>query len=138
MTVESDLVAKLKANSGISTAVGGTRIHALILPQQESWPGDSITYEVPSIESLRNLSGPTGRDRPRFRIHCWSQSYGNSLALANLVRGHLDGFAGVMGATQVGQIRFESATDLPEDQPRFPGAPILYRRTLDFFVSHVA
>lgn len=138
MTVETDLVAKLKANSSISTAVGGTRIYPLILPQQEAWPGDSITFEVPSIESLRDLSGPTGRDRPRFRIHCWSQVYMNAVALANLVRGHLDGFAGTMGSTTVGQIRFESATDLPEDEPRFPGGPVLYRRALDFFIAHAA
>ena len=135
MTVESDLVAKIKASAAITTAVG-TRVYPIALPQLETWPGDSITYEVPSNFSYRDLTGPAGRDRPRFRIHCWAQTYGGAVALANLVKTHLDGFQGLMGATQVGQIRFESATDLQDDEPRFPGAPLLQRRALDFFVSH--
>lgn len=136
MTVETDLVAKLKANGSISTAIGGTRIYPKILPQLETWPGDSITYEVPSVQSFRDLTGPVHRERPRFRIHCWSQTYLGSASLASLVKSELDGFAGTMGTTSVGQIRFESATDLIDDEPRFPGSPVLYRRVLDFYVSH--
>lgn len=129
MSFESDLVARLEADAGVSALVG-TRIYPLNLPQAASLAGDSLTYEVISNIEDENLSGPADRESPRVRVHCWSTTFAGAVALATAVRAALVGFRGTMGSTPVGMIAFETSTDLYEDQPD------TYRRILDFRIAH--
>lgn len=90
------LRAFLLADSGISTAVGATRIHPMLLPQGQIT--DSIVYTRISAVGELHSDGPDGLGRPRMQIDCWSQTANGAAALALLVKNRLEGYRGIMGS----------------------------------------
>lgn len=88
MTIESDIVARLLAVSGVTDLVAA-RVYPLILPQGPTYP--ALVYQ--RIAGARDavLEGDPGGGEARIQITAWASSYSGALALAEAVRAALAG-----------------------------------------------
>lgn len=129
MTIETEIRTRLAADGTIAGLVG-TRIYAVRLPQDPSYP--AIIYSRVSGVRLHNLDGPAGRAMPRLSIDCWSETYVGAQALAAAVRASLDGFNGSL-ATLKAVILIENEIDLFDADAGQEGA---YRIVQDYIVNH--
>ena len=128
MTIEEGLYDYLSSDVGVS-ALLSSRIYPGTLPQ--NWTAPAISYQRISGERNRILSGPDDRATPRIQIDCWADSYSGARALAEAVRSAIDGYAGLMGTTQVGSVVLESDTDFYEPDTN------VYHVSMDFWISHI-
>jgi hypothetical protein len=125
----SDLRTFLLADPTISGMVGGARIYPQMLAQNTAYP--EITYSQVSGVREYSMCGPVGRARPRVSIHSWSPNYGQARDLADAVRERLNGYAGMMGSTEVDAVKLDNEFDDME-----PEASV--RRVIqDYFISHL-
>lgn len=92
--VRLGLRAYLLADGSISSAVGGSRIHPIKLPQGQTT--DSIVYTRISAQGDHHMEGASGLVRTRIQIDCYSLSANSAVTLANLVKERIDGFRGDM------------------------------------------
>ena len=83
MSIELDLVAKLKANTTLSGLVGA-RIYPLTAPQNVVIP--YVTYQVINGRDMQCLSGNTYQEDIRIQIDCWSLSYGQVISIKDAVK----------------------------------------------------
>lgn len=83
----------LLADSGISTAVGGSRIYPGIIAQGQTLP--SIVYNLVTEQTDQTMQGASGLVSPRFQIDAWAQSQDDADNLARLIKNRIDGFRGV-------------------------------------------
>lgn len=90
------LRAFLLADSGISTAVGGTRIYPDEM--QQGVTATSIVYQLISGRGDYHNHGPSGLASPRYQITAWAGTKDAARALSLLLKEHLEGYAGVMGS----------------------------------------
>lgn len=89
MSIETDLVTHLKADSAVSALVG-TRIYPLMAPQNVANP--YITYQVINDNSNQCLGGSVYQNDTRFQIDCWSTKYSEVKAIKEAVESALIGF----------------------------------------------
>lgn len=82
----------LLTNAAISSAVSGSRIFPVIMPQGER--ADSIVYVRVLENEGYHMSGPSHLVGQRMQIDVWSQSTGSAARLADLVKDHLGGARG--------------------------------------------
>jgi hypothetical protein len=127
VTLEVGLHAFLLADPAVAALIG-TRMTPLVLPQNTAYP--ALTYQRISGQRLRSVDGPAGRARPRMQIDSWAETYLEAKALAAAVRRALDGYAGPMGAAQVGAVSLDDERDIHEDEPK------VSRVTQDYLISH--
>jgi len=128
MTIEKDIHYQLTDDTDVSALVS-SRVYPMKLPQ--GWTLPAITYQRISGERAHNLSGPSGRARPRFQIDCWAADYDGGKDLANKVRLCLDGFKGDINTeSDVGGITLEADRDIWEDDID------VYRISMDFIIPH--
>ena len=103
------LRAYLLADAAISTAVGGSRIFPVMMPQGER--GASIVYTRVSGIGDHHMQGASGLSRPRYQIDAYAVLHDDANALADLVKLRLDGYQGLMGAVMVQGCFFENERD---------------------------
>jgi len=89
MSIETELVAKLKSDSGFSALVE-TRIYPLVAPQTVTTP--YITYQVISDISNQCLEGGVYQNSTRIQIDCWSTKYSEVKAIKDAVLSAISGF----------------------------------------------
>jgi len=89
MSIESDLVAHLKNDSGVSALVG-TRIYPLMAPQNVINP--YITYQVVNDNSNQCMGGEVYQNDTRFQLDVWSTKYSEVKAIKEAVLSALIGF----------------------------------------------
>lgn len=134
MSIETDLVARLKATAAVTALVGSgaaARVYPLRLP--ESWTGaagSALTYELVGGSRLYHLGGAAGVSRARVRLHCWSATYGGAKALAAAVRGALDDWA-AEAASPVRSV-FQEGRDIDLFDTDAPGPSGAYRTVVDW------
>lgn len=126
MSLETELRARLVADGTVAGLVG-TRIYALILPQDPTLP--AVTYQRISGPRLQSLDGAAGRGMARIQIDSWAGEYLDAQAVAAAIRGSLNGFIGDLATLDV-VCRLDNERDLYEDEAR------LYRVTQDYTVNH--
>lgn len=124
--LRGDLQEFLTSSATISGLVAN-RCYPDILPQNVTFP--ALTYSQVSGVRVRDLDGPTGRARLRVSISSWSQNYMQAHQLADAVRVLLDGYAGAVDATSVGNVILDNELDLFEED--IPG----YRVVQDYIIS---
>jgi hypothetical protein len=91
------LRAYLLADSTISTAVGGTRVHPTILPQGTNGPAvPAIVYGTISEITDHHTQGASGLVMARIQIDAYAQTASAADSLARAVKERIDGFGGVM------------------------------------------
>jgi hypothetical protein len=88
------LRAHLLGNSEISTAVGGSRIYPVKMPQGITLT--SIVYSRISDIGDHHMQGPSGLARPRVQVTSWATTVDAATTLGNLVKERLDGYRGEM------------------------------------------
>lgn len=125
------LRAFMLADSALSAAVSGVRIHVDEIPQGQIAASVVIT-EISNIGDHHN-EGPSGLSRPRVQITSWAQDRDVARALSLLVKERLDGYRGVMGsgpaAVIVQGVFFDSSRWLKDDTAK------LFGRSQDYFIN---
>lgn len=128
------LRAYLLGESAISTAVGGSRIYALRLPQGQVQ--DSIVYSRISGIGDHTMQGATGLARPRVQIDCWSADLDRANALANLVKQRIDGFRGsiLWGENSPSEAIVVQGIFFDSEREDYDDTAKLYRVSRDFLI----
>jgi hypothetical protein len=127
VSIEAGLVTHLLADGPVAALVVA-RIYPDKLPQSPTYP--ALTYEIISDIPYRTLDGDSDREKIRARIHCWAETAAERNDLARKVRTSLADFSGTMGTVVVSSTKFETWNDFYEDVPE------VYRRAVDFFITH--
>jgi hypothetical protein len=124
--LRGDLQEFLTDNVTIAALIGN-RCYPDSLPQSVTYP--ALTYSEVSGVRVRDLDGPTGRARLRISIHSWAETSMQREQLADAVRTALDGYAGAMEGTSVGNVICENEFNIYE-----PDVPV-YRKVQDYIIS---
>jgi hypothetical protein len=125
--IESDLYSYLSGVSAVS-ALAGTRLYPLILPQAPTYP--AITYTVQGADRDYTYCGPSGLVKKDIQIDAWGSTYAAAKALQDVLRVALDGFVGLMGNTRVHRVEILAEIDVYEDEPQ------AYRSSYSFVFHH--
>lgn len=112
MSIATDLVAYLLAQSSITTLVG-TRIWGGQRREQGS-ALPAITVHVISAGQEVNLTARGGTAFPRIQIDVWGATYATADAVKEAIRLKLQGFSGTMGSSTVTTVLYEGSLDLFE------------------------
>lgn len=120
MNIEEALYAYLSSYANL-TAIVGTRIYPLILPQSPILP--AITYSKVSGPRVNSKDGASGLAYPRFQFSCWAKSYGQAKQVAEQIRLALDTFPS-------GRAFIENEQDIYEPDTGIHHIPI------DFIIWH--
>ena len=84
------------------------------LPQGPTLP--ALVYQRIDTRRLHDLDGPDGLPRPRVQITAWASSVGAAWALADAVRGRLDGYRGAWGDVTIGSCLCAGELDLDDPE----------------------
>lgn len=93
--MESDLLAVLEGNAGVSALVGA-RIYPLILPQRVTLP--AIRYQVISTLPQPTHNGASGLRQYRIQLSVHAATYSAAQAVAEALHTALDGKKAVFGS----------------------------------------
>lgn len=97
MKIEEALFSYLKSYAGLSALVG-TRIYPLVLPQNPTLP--AVTYFKVSRAGERTLGGPNPvLKQVRIQFSCWGSTYRSAKDVAEQVMMALQDYTGTMGGT---------------------------------------
>lgn len=133
-TLRQAVRALLGEAPGLADLVG-TRIYNGAAPSSATYP--RITFTVPSQTGGHDLDGPDGTAVARVSVSCWSLKGEEAETLANLVKAHLDGFRGMVGAVRVVNCNWAFEIDRPE--PLGGGkAGTIHQTIVDFLINHRA
>jgi hypothetical protein len=101
--LEATLFAKLSATSGL-TALVGTRIYPLIMPQGATYP--AVTYQRISTEPREScMVADCGIARARIQVTAWAEAFSAAKAIADQVRQALQRWTttGIQGPFIIGE-----------------------------------
>jgi len=98
MSAQSDLVARLKADGGV-TALVGSRIYPAPRPVNVQKP--VITYRrITSVGTLE-IDGGVSHYSNRIQINCWDDSYKTANDLSDAVKAALSGYGYIPLITEI-------------------------------------
>lgn len=127
-TLEEGIYSHLAAESAITDLVS-TRIYPRQLPQNPTYP--ALTYRRVSTRTQHTHNEADTLPFPRFQFSCYAATYTGTKALANALRGVLDGFKGAFGGSlTVGAILWENELDGFDNVAEVPVTHI------DFIIAH--
>jgi hypothetical protein len=111
----------LLADATISTAVAGSRVHPVILPQGTNGPAvPALVYNTISEITDHVTTGASGLVMVRLQLDAYAATPNEADALARAVKDRIDGYRGVMGAVAVQGVFAENArTDYQSDSKLF-------------------
>lgn len=112
------------------------RVFPTVLKQGEV--RSSIVYTRVSGQGDHWMHGPTGLNRPRFQIDCWSLTPAIANTLSNLVKERLDGYRGPMpyGSNSPQDFVTVQGVFFTDEREDFDAATKLFRVSRDFFIWH--
>ena len=125
-TIEEAIHDILVANNTVKAIT--TRCYPSTLPQNPTYP--LILYIKVTGMRVNDLGGPSGMAHPRFQIEAWAKTYSAAKALANAIRGCLNGYRGTSGTVRIGSFLIESERDFYESEVQ------CHRIIMDFMVLH--
>lgn len=98
------------------TALVSRRIYPLAMPQEPTLP--AVTYTRVSTTRPATIGGgKPGLSMTRFQIDCYGSTYAAADAVAEAVRGALQGYQGTLSGSVVAQnISVVDTTDIYEDE----------------------
>lgn len=127
MTIEVAIFSRLTNDTPVSDLVAA-RVYPVILPQNKEMP--AITYEKVSGERVHAMGSDTGIARPRFRFHCWGDTFDDALGLSTVTRQALQRWRGTESGVEVLSTFIESEDHTYDQEPK------TYRVIFDVFISH--
>lgn len=115
MTIEEALYSYLTSHPGVSALVG-TRVYPLKLPQNPKLPGPTITYHKVSLFAQRTIgsSGPQFYEE-RFQFSCWAETYDEAKILAWTLISALQDYSGEIGTVKILDAHTVNETDIYEE-----------------------
>lgn len=126
MSFETDLRGYLIANGSPVKTLIGTRVYPVVLPQNVTYP--ALQYSTVSAQRGYRMTGPNYLPMQRVQIDAWALTYAEARSLADAARNRIESFRGVMGATNVQGIFFDTERHLNE----VTGSTVLYRISADY------
>ena len=111
----TDIVARLLAN-GTLAALVSTRVYAQVAPSTAGTP--YVVWQRTSVLRVDSHDGASGLATQMLQITSIDEDYIDALAVADAVRGAIDGADGTIGTTAGVRIRFISGGDIPSLDPQ--------------------
>ena len=131
-TIETALRAILVADA-TTLALVSNRVYPGYAPASATPDEDVIIYQQISGPRLHDLDGPDGMVTFRFQFDCLSPTMPRARALADAVRGALDGYAGTSDSVVIGSTILDDERDVLDaaasNEPRRR-----FGKSLDFMV----
>ena len=130
MSIESSLIAHLRADAGLIALVG-SRVRL-----KYAEPSDTSRVIVHRIsgDHYHHMAAATGIVRGRFQLNCDADTPIKSIAISEAIRQSLDGFRGTMGDVFVQMCHLESESD--DETAPIPGASTgIYSQRLDYLIA---
>jgi len=123
--LETVLQTRLSTFAGF-TALVGTRVYPLKLPQKPTMP--AVTYQ--RIDGVREsgIANEHGMAHPRIQVDSWASSYGGAKAVAEQVRQALERWSDTTTTPVILDSFIDGDTDLYESDVE------LYRVSMDYIV----
>lgn len=115
MRLEAALQGHLAAFPSI-TAVIGSRVYPLLLPQNVVYP--AISYQRITGQTIQSNDGDSKLGYSRIQITAWAATYAESRELAAEIRTALIGFKGLMGAVWITGVTHEIDVDLYDNDTK--------------------
>ena len=112
MSVTDGLRAYLVAQSPITAIVGSTNPRVFggnKIPQGKDLP--CVVYNEVGTRQFHHMTAATGRAIVTMQIDAWAESYISAHALAEALRGELDGYRGTMGSDSVRMCHLRSRSN---------------------------
>ena len=122
-TLPEALRAFILADATVAALIG-TRMYALILPQNPTMP--ALTYTIFGAGGILSHDGPSGLENPTVQIDAWGTTYSDAFELAEAVRVRLNGYSGLLDTVHAQGIFLVRKRDSYENESE------LYRRSTDF------
>jgi alanine dehydrogenase len=114
MKVGQYIYAKLSATSAV-TALVGTRIHPVYLPQNAAYP--AVVYMVDNVPHSLTKTQASDLDRSTVRFHIWAEAAQGQDAYAAVenidaaIRTALDYVSGTAGSVTVESCHYDGSND---------------------------
>jgi hypothetical protein len=125
-------VYNILSNNSALTAVVGSRINPLRLPQGSAFP--AITLHVISNVPHMSKSGPSKTDFARVQVDVYGTTYQSVYQTAELVRTALQiATPGTFNAVTVQVIEYDGEIEMVEDQAGFAG---VYHVSQDYIINY--
>jgi len=125
-------VYNILSNNSALTAVVGSRINPLRLPQGSAFP--AITLHVISNVPHMSKSGPSKTDFARVQVDIYGTTYQSVYQTAELVRTALQiATPGTFNAVTVQVIEYDGEIEMVEDQAGFAG---VYHVSQDYIINY--
>lgn len=110
----TDTVARLKADGTLSALVS-TRVYAQIAPKSAGTPpGDHVVLSRISANPVDSHDGASGLVAEQLQISCMGTTMSKAQAIADAVKGSLDGVDGTIGSTTGVRYRRTDERDIPD------------------------
>ena len=133
MGVETDLRTYLLSQSPVTTLVGAAGVYCGNIEDDAADP--VVCIKRVSGGRQHTLTAGAGFASPRIQLDVYSQSYVDAKAVAEAVRGEMQGFKGTWGSTTVSSVVFENEVDLYEEPD--DGTDLGWHHiALDYFVRY--
>lgn len=102
--VEQGVHARLAGSTAVN-ALAGTRIYALQIPQNPTFP--CATYELIGAERESVMSADTGQVHARVQVTSWAKTYTAASALSEAVRTTLQRWSGTSTGVVIDEVFIE-------------------------------
>ena len=129
MTLEVELRTYTLAGVAVA-ALGGTRMHARVLPLDFEFDAKDIVYVRIDTRRMHDLAGPDGLPRARMQLTCWGATPAAAYSVAAAVRARLDGTMGTWGSLTIGACLCVGERDLDDPEAGRSGV------ALDFMIQY--
>jgi hypothetical protein len=132
MRLHEAVYARLTTEATVSALVG-TRVYPLVLPQPPTFPAIAYT-RMPRTEQFTD-DGPSGLVDCRIQLDCYAATYDGAVVLGDAVRGALNGWKDAGSGVQKSQQVPQTEGDLREPVGDSEGGAESFRVTMDILVS---
>lgn len=114
--IRGALYTLLTGTSAVS-AIVGTRIYPVVLPQKPTLP--AITMQRIPGSRVRSTRGPSGLAQSRYQVDCWAATQTAAEELAGVVRAATDGYRGTVSEVRIGGISVSGDRDFYEPDAKY-------------------
>jgi len=128
-------VQSFLSNQSTITAIVSTRIYPHHISGKPNPTYPALTHQLKGNNHQDILSGGAGYSIARIAIDCWATHPGTIETLAEAVRLKMQGYSGLMGATQVDRANLVNEFDMDEP-PKDGSNQWLYRRVMEFSLRY--
>ena len=123
--IEEGLRTLLLADSAISALIG-TRMHGVILPQKPTMPAIVMTDITAKDEY--DTEGATDLSWGRFQFDSWAETLAGARTLGKAVKNKLSGFSGTAGSETISGAFINNKQDLYDPETKN------HRMSMDFII----